>query len=152
MNNKSHNVIKTSRIEVNDLAELADLYQELQKNEISIDKMEKTLLRVKDDPNHVILGAKIDGVLVGTLLGVACQMLFGQCKSFMIIEDVVVSKDYRHYGIGKALMREIEKIAEQLNCSYIMLITDFDRPDAHKFYLSLNYKTDEYKAFKKSIK
>ena len=149
--NSSKNII-ISRIEENDIAELAKLYQQLQKNESSIEKMKETLIKVKDDTNHVLLGAKINGKLTGTLLGVSCQMLFGQCKSFMIIEDVVVSSKFRRFGIGRALLNEIEKIAKQLNCSYIMLITDAERPEAHRFYLSLGYKTDEYKAFKKAIK
>jgi GNAT superfamily N-acetyltransferase len=144
--------VDIENIKKEDLADLAMLYQQLQANEPSITKMGETLLRVTDDPNHVILGARIDGKLVGTLLGVACWMLFGQSNSFMIVEDVVVSSDYRRCGVGKALMREIEKRAKQLNCSYIMLITDADRPEAHKFYLSQGYKTEEYKAFKKSIK
>ncbi len=151
MNDQS-NKIKIAKIKEDDLKELASLYQELQDNEASIDKMRKTLLKVKDDSNHVLLGARVDGILAGTLLGVSCQMLFGKCKSFMIVEDVVVSSKFRRLGIGKALMNKIEEIAEQLNCSYIMLITDTDRPNAHKFYLSLGYKTNEYKAFKKSIK
>jgi GNAT superfamily N-acetyltransferase len=149
--NSSKNII-ISRIEENDIAELAKLYQQLQKNESSIEKMKETLIKVKDDSNHVILGAKVDGILAGTLLGVSCQMVFGQCKSFMIVEDVVVSSKFRRFGIGRALMNEIEKTAKQLNCSYIMLITDSDRPEAHGFYLSLGYRTDEYKAFKKAIK
>ena len=77
--NSSKNII-ISRIEENDIAELAKLYQQLQKNESSIEKMKETLIKVKDDSNHVILGAKVDGILAGTLLGVSCQMLFGQCN------------------------------------------------------------------------
>ncbi|MFC1736115.1 GNAT family N-acetyltransferase [Candidatus Hydrogenedentota bacterium] len=143
--------MEITNIAEEDLAELAELYQQLQANKPSVEKMRETLLRVGEDSNHVMLGARIDGQLVGTLLGVACQMLFGQCKSFMVVEDVVVSNDYRRRGVGRALMREIEERAAQLNCSYVMLITDHDRLGAHGFYESLGYKTDAYKAFKKSI-
>ncbi|MCP4177285.1 MAG: GNAT family N-acetyltransferase [bacterium] len=143
--------MKIINIKEDDLADLVSLYQQLQENEPSLEKMKDALLRIHYNPNHIILGAKVDGKLVGSLLGVACQMLFGQCKSFMVVEDVVVSSEYHRSGIGRALMKEIEQRAVQLNCSYIMLITDHDRPNAHKFYEALGYKTDTYKAFKKSL-
>lgn len=144
--------MEIENIKEDDLEALIALYQQLQENKPSLDKMKTTLAKVKDDPNHLLLGAKIDGKLAGTLLGVACQMLFGDCKSFMIVEDVVVCKAFRRRGVGAALMQKVEKRAAQLNCSYIMLITDHDRPSAHQFYESLGYKTDTYKAFKKTIK
>ncbi|HJO95995.1 MAG TPA: GNAT family N-acetyltransferase [Victivallales bacterium] len=143
--------MKITTINDKDLAELAGLYQQLQPNEQSIEKMKDALVHIRRNPNQIILGAKIEGNLIGTLLGVTCQMLFGQCKSFMVIEDVVVSNNYRRNGIGRALMKAIEKKAMELNCSYIMLITDHDRVNAHRFYESLGYKSDHYKAFKKSL-
>ena len=99
----------------------------------------------------MVLTARKNGRLVGSLLAVICEMLFGQCKSFMVVEDVVVEKQHRKLGVGKLLMQEIEKYAKEQNCSYIMLITDIDRLSAQQFYKSLGYKTDEYCAFKKQL-
>jgi ribosomal protein S18 acetylase RimI-like enzyme len=90
-------------------------------------------------------------MLVGTLLAVTCQMLFGQCRSFMVVEDVVIDANYRRRGIGKALIQQVEKFAKSKNCSYIMLITDVDRLDSREFYKSLGYKSAEYCAFKKHL-
>jgi ribosomal protein S18 acetylase RimI-like enzyme len=69
----------------------------------------------------------------------------------MIIEDVVVDSEHRRDGVGTALMLEMEKLAVQRDCSYIMLITDEDRTGAQNFYKSLGYKSDSYKAFKKRL-
>lgn len=143
--------INIGRISEEYLEALAQLYQELQPNEPSVAKMRETLIAVEQDPNHIILGATMDGKLVGSALGVVCQMLFGQCKSFMVIEDVVVAAEHRRDGVGTALMLEMEKLAMQHNCSYIMLITDEDRTGARNFYKSLGYKSDSYKAFKKRL-
>jgi ribosomal protein S18 acetylase RimI-like enzyme len=143
--------MEIGRISEEDLAALAELYQQLQPNEPSVAKMRETLLAVEQDPNHIIIGARIDGKLVGSALGIVCQMLFGQCKSFMIIEDVVVDSEHRRDGVGTALMLEMEKLAVQQNCGYIMLITDEDRTGAQNFYKSLGYKSDSYRAFKKKL-
>jgi len=132
-----------------DLPALAGLYQQLLACEASLKKMEAVLEQVQDDPRHILLGAKIDGRLVGTLLGVACQMLFGQCRSFMVVEDLVVDRDHQRRGVGRALMEELEARSRQLDCSYVMLITDEERPEAHRFYESLGYKSEGYRAFKK---
>ncbi len=133
------------------LSQLAQLYQELQPNEPSPQNMEAAFLATVQDPDHILLGAEMDSQLVATVLGVACQMLFGSCKRFMVVEDVVVSHRYRRLGVGSLLMREIENRARARNCSYIMLITDQDRPQAHRFYRSLDYECDSYVAFKKKL-
>jgi ribosomal protein S18 acetylase RimI-like enzyme len=135
----------------NDLYELADLYQQLVPNDISIPKMRDVLDRNKNNPNHLVLVARENGQVVGSLLAVIGEMLFGQCKSFMVIEDVVVDKSRRRSGIGAALMQYIEGYARERNCSYIMLITDMDRASARDFYKSLGYKTDKYCAFKRFL-
>jgi GNAT superfamily N-acetyltransferase len=77
--------------------------------------------------------------------------LFGKCKPFIVIEDVVVNESERRSGIGKALMVKLEEIAINKNCSYIFLLTDTDRPDAHYFYKLLGYKSEPYKGFKKIL-
>jgi len=139
------------KIEECDLAQLAGLYRQLQEHEPATDTMAAALARSRRDANHLILGAKVGAELVGTVLGVVCPMLFGQCRAFMIVEDVVVHDAHRRTGVGRALMEAIESRARERDCSYIMLITDQDRPDAHRFYGSLGYQTDPYRAFKKSL-
>lgn len=143
--------MEIERVSEEDLATLAGLYQQLVPNETSLVNMHKTLLACEKYPNHIILGAKVGGQLVGSCLGVICQMLFGQCKSFMVIEDVVVDANNRRGGVGTALMLEMERLAAERNCSYIMLITDADREDSQRFYKSLGYSSDSYAAFKKHL-
>lgn len=140
-----------TRIADADLPDLARLYRQLQPAEMSLPMMEKTLQRMHDDPRHVFLAARVEGRLVGSLLGVACQMLYGRCRSFMVVEDVVVDADYRRKGIGKALMDSIEHRARDLDCSYIMLMTDADRAGSCAFYASLGYESSPYVGFKKKL-
>ena len=134
-----------------DLTELALLYQQLVPNDISLARMSETFKRNSNNENHLILAAKLEDKLVGTLLAVVCEMLFGQCKSFMVIEDVIVDGEKRRIGIGRALMQFAEEYARKRNCAYIMLITVADRLGSQQFYRSQGYATAEYRAFKKSL-
>ena len=52
--------------------------------------MRATFRRLKDRPDYVFLGAKTDGRLVGSVLGIVCEELYGQCVPFMVVEDVIV--------------------------------------------------------------
>ncbi|TKB06871.1 GNAT family N-acetyltransferase [Desulforhopalus sp. IMCC35007] len=143
--------MQISNLEKTDLKGLSELYQQLIPNEVSIQKMEAVFERNRNNQNHIALVAKENGKLLGTLMAYICEMYFGQCKSFMVIEDFIVEKDIRGSGIGTNLMEAAEKKAKELNCSYIMLITDTDREESQNFYKKLGYSTDEYCAFKKKI-
>ena len=90
--------MEISPVTENDLPELSRLYQQLIPNDISIPKMKKVLDRNKDNSNHIILVARDNGKLVGTLLAATCEMLFGQCKSSMVVEDVIVAEAHRRSG------------------------------------------------------
>jgi GNAT superfamily N-acetyltransferase len=134
-----------------DLEALSKLYQQLIPNEVSIEKMELVFERNKDNKNHIALVAKEKEKLLGTLMAYICEMYFGQCKSFMVIEDFVVDQAVRSTGVGTKLMEAAERKAKERNCSYIMLITDTDRIESQRFYEKLGYSTDQYCAFKKKI-
>jgi ribosomal protein S18 acetylase RimI-like enzyme len=140
-----------ARLTEEDLEALARLYEQLLPEESSLEKMRATFQRLKGDPNYIFLGAKQDGRLVGSVLGIICEELFGECRPFMVVEDVVVDKDQRRGGVGSALMRELERRAVQRACNYIMLVTDSARVDARRFYESLGYHPNAYQGFKKYL-
>ena len=78
-------------------------------------------------------------------------MYFGQCRSFMFVEDFVVKQEYRGQGIGTRLMQSAEEYARELNCSYVMLLTDRDRDKAQRLYRRLGYADENYRGFKKHL-
>lgn len=138
-------------IRMEDLPSLIDLYHQMQPSTFSAAEMGETLREAGEDRNHLFLAARREGRLIGTALGVVCRMLYGGRRSFMVVEDVVVDERWRHRGVGRRLMRELEHEACKQNCSYIMLITDAFRTDSQQFYRSLAYSSDGYVAFKKRL-
>jgi ribosomal protein S18 acetylase RimI-like enzyme len=136
----------------NDLVGLAALYKQFWGESSSLEKMRPTFQRLEKNPNYVLLGADQQNNLVGSVMGIICEELYGDCKPFMVVEDVIVDKRHRRLGIATSLMRALEGHAAEHNCNYIMFVTETDRKDAHRFYESLGYTSDAYKGYKKRLK
>jgi len=143
--------VEIGRLTEADLPALAGLYKQFWGEDYCLEKMRETFRRLKGRPDYIFLAAKDDRGLVGSVLGIVCEELYGQYVPFMVVEDVIVDYEHRKSGIGAALLQYIEEHARNQNCSYIMLITDKDRVGSQMFYKSLGYKTDEYCAFKKHL-
>jgi ribosomal protein S18 acetylase RimI-like enzyme len=135
-----------------DLASLADLYAQFWGEESSLQKMQSTFQRLERNANYIFLAAKQEGRLVGSAMGIICEELYGECKPFMVIEDVIVDKRQKRKGIGSQLMHELERIAAERDCNYIIFVTETERFEAQRFYESLGYTSDSHKGFKKRLK
>ncbi len=142
-------MLKIERISQDDLPEMAKLFKELTGNEQSIEKMKKNFLSIVNNENYIVLGAKINGKLAGSLTGIVCLDLVDDCRPFMLIENVIVLEEYRGQGVGKELIRHIENICVNLNCYYTILVSGIKRKDAHKFYQAMGYELDVVQGFKK---
>ena len=148
---QSQSHIRIAPIEEEDLPALDSLNQQLHQHEGELERMATALELGRRDPNHLLLGAKVAGALVGTVLGYVCRMVYGQGRPFMMVDGMVVDERHRRTGIGRALMEAIEERAWERDCTCILLVTDESRTDALRFYEALGYRADHYKAFKKSL-
>ncbi len=52
-----------------------------------------------------------------------------------ILEDFIITPDYRNRGYGKLLFKEAVKQAKIMGCLRLSLLTDNDNQAAHRFYL-----------------
>ena len=144
-------MIEIKKVERTDLENLSLLMEELSGKKSKNNLIEKNLELISKNDNYILLGARINGKLLGTLMGIICYDLVGECRPFMVIENVIVSHSSRDSGIGKKLMIEIENIAKIRKCSYIFFVSSSRRRDAHKFYESLGYEPDKVKGYKKHL-
>ncbi len=143
--------MKIRRLKAGDLKALARLYKHFWDEESSLEKMKETFQRLESNPSYIFLCADKEGSLVGSVMGIICDELYGDCKPFMVVEDVIVDKNYRRCRIGTSLMQELEKYAAEHECKYIIFVTESERHEAHRFYESLGYKPDTHKGFKKRL-
>jgi ribosomal protein S18 acetylase RimI-like enzyme len=134
-----------------DLVGLAALYKQFWGQSSSLEKMRATFQRLNKDPNYLLLVADKENVIVGSVMGIICEELYGDCRPLMVVEDVIVDKHQRRLGIGSSLMRQLEGYAVKHNCNYIIFVTESERSEAHRFYESLGYRSDAYKGFKKRL-
>ena len=134
-----------------DLEELAELYVQFWGETSCLEKMQKTFRRLNENPDYIFLVAEHKGHIAGSLMGIICEELYGDCRPFLVIEDVIVDRNFRHTGIGSALIRKIENCAISRNCNYIIFVTESERTEAQPFYQSLGYSPDAYRGFKKRL-
>lgn len=143
--------MKIRKIQEADLQDLRALYIELCEEDISIESMQRAYKNIETNEAYYLLGAEIEGKIVGTLMGIVCFDLAGEDKNFMTLENVVVSPEYRGRGICKGLFHEIEKIAKERDCYYIYFVSGKQRTVAHEVYRVLGYADQGAKGFRKYL-
>jgi GNAT superfamily N-acetyltransferase len=77
-----------------------------------------------------------DGELAGLAAYAFLWPAAGVTRS-LYLKELFVLATFRRHGIGRLLMRELGRIAEEHRCSRIEWTADTDNPDAQRFYASL---------------
>ncbi len=122
------------QLEKRDLPQLADLYYQFWGDHSDVDEMEKQLGFMQAENTHVVLVCETDGAIIGSVMGIVCRELYGDCRPFMVVENMIVDQAHRRSGVGRKLLRELEKEAKERNCTQLILVTEKDREDACAFY------------------
>ncbi|MCO5387148.1 GNAT family N-acetyltransferase [Desulfosporosinus sp.] len=134
-----------------DIPQLAVLYKQFWNEESSVESMYENFSKFHEDDSYLLLSAVENNQLIGSVMGIICGELYGDCKPFMVLENMIVDNKYRNHGVGKGLISELEKRAVEKGCSQIILVTDTNRIDACKFYESAGYNPDTHKGYKKKL-
>jgi len=129
-------------LEKGDLPRLSELYSQFWGDVSDISEMEKQLSFIQKEDSHIILVCETDTGICGSVMGVVCRELYGDCRPFLVVENFIVDKSRRRQGIGRALLRELEKLAKERNCSQMILVTEKDRHDACAFYEKNGFQTN----------
>lgn len=135
-----------------DIPELAQLYKQFWNEDSCIETMYKQFNKFRESDTHIVLSAVENERLIGSVMGIICEELYGSCEPFMVLENMIVDSNYRNRGVGKALISELEKIAANKSCTQIILVTETSRIDACNFYESAGYSPKTQKGFKKKLK
>lgn len=145
-------MVTIEKIHSEDLLELSNLYKELSGNKTNMEKMKENYDWINTNQDYILIGAKDDNKnLVGSLLGILCHDVVGECRPFMVLENVIVKSNCRGLGIGKKLMNFIEDYCRSINCYYIIFVSSKNRKEAHKFYEALGYDINAVQGFKKYL-
>ena len=143
--------MKIRKTKEEDLAQIAGLYSLFWGKKSDLKKMKDKFRQLATNSDYIILCAEINNRIAGTITGMVCEDLYGVCKPFLVMENLVVDTDLRKQGVGAALMNELERIGKEQGCTQIMFITETDRREAIAFYESLGYNAYSHTGFKKSL-
>ena len=145
------NSLEIRKLEHGDLVALAELYEQLGGEKSNLSAMIKTFGELERRDDYVFLCAELEGQPAGSVMGIICGELYGDCRPFMVVEDMIIDRRHRNKGIGKALIGELQAVAKRAGCYQMLLITDSRRETAVSFYTSLGFVCEGYTGFKKKL-
>lgn len=125
------------RLDADDAALAAELSSQLGYS-VSSSEMRQRLERVSESHERVVLGALMNGQLVGWIDASVERHL--QSPDTVVIGGLVVRDGCRNLGIGKWLCDEIEKWTRERSIDRVRVRSQIMRERAHRFYLRDGYK------------
>ena len=134
-----------------DMESLSELYFQFWNEASDIQKMKASFHAMQSDRAYILLGAEKEGRLIGSVMGIVCRELYGDCAPFLVLEDMIVDQKHRKQGVGKLLFSALEKQAVLRGCTQIILVTDTSRKDAQGFYASVGFHPTANRGYKKKL-
>lgn len=125
-----------------DLPALVALYNQLggAGEAITLQRADSLFSRLREYPDYRVYVAEEAGQLVGTFLLLIYDALGYRARPAGLVEDVVVDQRFRGRGIGGDMMRFAMERCRQAGCYKLVLSSNLNREDAHRFYESLGFR------------
>ena len=128
-----------------DLSQLQEMYLDLIPEGVSMEVLEDNFYRVADRPEYFLAVASDGDKVLGSTMGIICIALDAP---FLVVENVIVSCEYRGHGIGRKIFEALDEFALKNQCEYALLVSSGFRKGAHQFYEAVGY-TDDVRGFRK---
>ncbi|HSC69160.1 MAG TPA: GNAT family N-acetyltransferase [Cellvibrio sp.] len=121
-----------------DAESIAKLYAQLNTLSSASVLAERIEVIAKSQNTHLLV-CDDSGEIIATALVCLCDDVMYQSQPFAVVENVVVSANYKREGIGKSMMDYVEAFCLERDCSKIMLQTSSKNHDARDFYTAMGY-------------
>ncbi|MHC5769971.1 MAG: GNAT family N-acetyltransferase [Nostoc sp.] len=129
--------IKIRQAEIKDVERIASLSKQLEYS-VTNQQIEQRLTKIKNNDTHIVYVVTVeDEYVIGWAQAHICESIVIPTPA--IILGLVVDKDYRHSGIGRFLMQQIEQWASLAGCDSVLLRSNIKRKEAHLFYEKIGY-------------
>ena len=92
------------------------------------------------DTRQTLFVAERGGEIVGSLVLVIVPNLGRHGRPYAILENIVVDAAHRSSGIGEAMVRHANALAQGAGCYKVVLTSRMHRTDAHRFYERLGFR------------
>jgi GNAT superfamily N-acetyltransferase len=138
------------RIRKDELNKLLELYSFLNPDDIKAagSDLEKTWSRIMENNDKFIYLVIEDNnkIISSCNISIIPKLTRGS-RPFGIIENVITDPGYRRKGLGSKIIKEAIRIAKDANCGKVILLSNYMRAEAHKFYEKLGFDPNEKKGF-----
>ena len=133
----------------NELNELLELYLHLHEDVIpeSTEYLARTWDAIIQDKNHHIIVKEVNGIIVASCVCVIIPNLTRGVRPYAFIENVVTHSDYRGKGYATECLDFAKKIAAEMNCYKMMLLTGSKKEKTLRFYANAGYNSTDKTAF-----
>ena len=112
---------------------------------LTLDNAKEIFAKINTYPDYGVYVAETDGKkIVGTFALAVMDNIAHTGKKSGLIEDVVVSREYRRQGVGTQMMKSAVEICKAKSCYKAALSSNVNRENAHAFYESLGFKIHGY--------
>ena len=145
-------MIKVRLARMSDFDQISRLLAQLNPSDPELSDFELKIFRdIIDSDNLDIIVADEKDTLVGSVYFNLIPNLTRGGRSYAVIENVITDVLNRNRGIGKALLNEALKLAQQRNCYKVMLMSGRRDGAVHEFYKKCGFDPLEKQAYVKRI-
>jgi ribosomal protein S18 acetylase RimI-like enzyme len=136
-------MIATIRTRTAESADAAGLAQLVRLNALfngASDSAEQIAARLAD-PRRVetAILAEIDGHIVGFAILRLVPCIFFT-EPYAELTELYVDEGHRRYGVGRALIAHVERLAREAGARQLLILTDFNNHVAQSIYRSMGYE------------
>ena len=125
-----------------DAISIAALTEELVEAPSDLKRLEEMLEKLSKREEYCVIAACHNKKIVGISQGVICHDICEDCKNFLVIENVIVQKEYRGQGVAEGIFRALEDWGRAHQCYYAILVSGNHRKRAHQFYQKAGYQKE----------
>ena len=103
---------------------------------------------VKNPDAGFVLVCEIDGIIQGMVL-ILFTISTALGRKVAILEDMIVSPDFRGKGVGARLVEQAVGLATDKGCGRVTLLTDHDNSVAHLLYRKCGFSKSDMVVFRR---
>jgi GNAT superfamily N-acetyltransferase len=128
--------IKIRQAEIKDAERIAILGENLG-YAVTNQQVEQRLTKIQNNDAHIVYVATLENqYVIGWAHAHTCDSIL---TPVCLLLGLVVDKDYRHRGIGRVLVQQIEQWAFLMGFEGVLLRSNIKRQEAHLFYEKIGY-------------